>query len=88
MCLIYTSLFPALFGVLFADTQEAAFASQRMLQCLGLALAFGYSHVLCVRTKVYVMGSVSLVALALYGVVELSVHKQGPRKSSRDTTLL
>ena len=64
----------ALFGVLFAEKQEAAFSCYRMVQAIGLALAFGYSYVLCIETKLYIMGSFLIVGLLLYGVIEYRLH--------------
>ena len=74
----YNSFFlfvSALFGVLFSDCQEAAFACYRMFQAIGFAIAFGYSHILCVYTKVYIMAGVLVVGLVLYSVTELKLHK-------------
>lgn len=65
----------AVFGVLFSDHQEAAFACYRMFQAIGLALAFGYSHFLCVATKVYIMGGVLIVGLVLYAAIEFRLHQ-------------
>ena len=67
-------LFSALFGVLFSEKQEAAFASYRMLQAVGLAMAFGYSYLLCIQTKLYIMGSFMAVGLLLYGVIEYKLY--------------
>ena len=68
-------MFPALFGVLFSDNQEAAFACYRMFQAIGLAVAFGYSHFLCVATKVYIMGGVLVVGLVLYSAIEFRLQQ-------------
>ncbi len=76
----------ALFGVLFAEKQEAAFSCYRMVQAIGLALAFGYSYVLCIETKLYIMGSFLLVGLLLYGVIEYRLHLT--RKQVEGTVIL
>ena len=65
----------ALFGLLFADNQEAAFANYRMFQATGFALAFGYSQFLCVRTKVFIMAGLLLVALVFYSAVEFKMQQ-------------
>lgn len=74
---IRTGLFIlALFGVLFVDKQEAAFASYRMFYATGCAIAFGYSYFLCVETKVYILAGVLLISLLLYSVIEMKVQLQ------------
>ncbi|KAL5015823.1 hypothetical protein ScPMuIL_005412 [Solemya velum] len=65
-----------LFGVLFVDKQEAAFASYRMFYATGCAIAFGYSYFLCVETKVYILAGVLLISLLLYSVIEMKVQLQ------------
>ncbi|XP_069134942.1 protein unc-93 homolog A-like [Argopecten irradians] len=65
-----------LYGVLFLDRQEAAFSSYRMFYATGCAVAFGYSHFLCVQTKVYVLGGVLVLALIMYCVIEMKVQLQ------------
>ena len=69
------SMFPALFGILFSDNQEAAFAVYRMCQSLGFAAAFGYSYFLCVRIKVYILGGVLIVSLVFYTAVEFKYQQ-------------
>ncbi|XP_055289478.1 protein unc-93 homolog A isoform X2 [Moschus berezovskii] len=60
----------ALFGVLFEKNKEAAFANYRLWEALGFVIAFGYSTVLCVRVKLYVLLGVLSAAMAAYGAVE------------------
>ena len=67
---------PALFGVLFVDKQEAAFAAYRMFYATGCAVAFGYSYFLCVETKVYILGVVLVLSLIMYCVIEMKVQLQ------------
>ena len=61
--------------MLFSDSQEAAFACYRMFQAIGLAVAFGYSHFLCVATKVYIMAGVLVVGLVLYSAIEFRLQQ-------------
>ncbi|KAL3858373.1 hypothetical protein ACJMK2_012964 [Sinanodonta woodiana] len=65
-----------LFGVLFQDKQEAAFASYRMFFSTGCAVSFGYSYFLCVETKVYILAAMLALALLLYSVIEMKVQLQ------------
>ena len=69
-------LISALFGVLFVDKQEAAFASYRMFYATGCAIAFGYSYFLCVETKVYILAAMLTVSLVMYSVIEMKVQLQ------------
>ena len=66
----------ALFGVLFVDKQEAAFASYRMFYATGCAISFGYSYFLCVETKVYILAAMLTVSLVMYSVIEMKVQLQ------------
>ncbi|XP_052801080.1 protein unc-93 homolog A-like [Mya arenaria] len=65
-----------LFGVLFVDKQEAAFASYRMFYATGCAVSFGYSFFLCVQTKVYILAGMLFLALCMYSIIEMKVQLQ------------
>jgi len=65
-----------LFGILFIDKQEAAFASYRMFYATGCAVSFGYSFFLCVQTKVYILAAILTIALLMYSVIEMKVQLQ------------
>ncbi|KAH3884959.1 protein unc-93 homolog A-like [Dreissena polymorpha] len=65
-----------LFGVLFVDKQEAAFASYRMFYATGCAVSFGYSFFLCVQTKVYILAGMLGMSLLMYMVIEMKVQLQ------------
>ncbi|XP_064618625.1 protein unc-93 homolog A-like [Lineus longissimus] len=73
-----------LFGVLFPEKQEAAFAAYRIFQSLGFALAFGYSYFLCVETKLYILASVLVISLGLYSVIEFRLKQSHHRHHHRD----
>lgn len=60
----------ALYGVLFPDNKEAAFANNRMWDSLGLVIAFAYSTFLCLEHKLYIMLAVLTLAIVTYPVVE------------------
>ena len=75
-----------MFGILFCDKQEAAFSCYRMLQAIGLAVAFGYSYILNITIKLYIMGAVLLIGLGLYGVIEYRL-KSTEKSSSHVVTL-
>ncbi|XP_045173842.2 protein unc-93 homolog A-like [Mercenaria mercenaria] len=65
-----------LFGILFVDKQEAAFASYRMFYATGCAISFGYSFFLCVQTKVYILAGMLTLSLLMYSVIEMKVQLQ------------
>lgn len=73
----FSVLFPvaAMFGMLFADNQEAAFSSFRIFQTTGLIASFVCSQTICVHSKVYALSASLLVSLVLYGAVEYSLHR-------------
>nr|XP_048277910.1 protein unc-93 homolog A [Myodes glareolus] len=60
----------ALYGVLFEEKKEAAFANYRLGEALGFVIAFGYSSFLCVRTKLYILLSILSLTITAYGAVE------------------
>ncbi|XP_052025761.1 protein unc-93 homolog A isoform X2 [Apodemus sylvaticus] len=60
----------ALFGVLFEENKEPAFANYRLGEAVGYVIAFGYSSFLCVSTKLYILLGVLSLAVVGYGVVE------------------
>lgn len=67
----HCSLSPtALYGVLFEENKEAAFANYRLGEAMGFVIAFGYSSFLCVSTKLYVLLGVLSLAMVAYGTVE------------------
>jgi len=81
-----------MFGVLFADDQEAAFSCYRTFQTLGLVAAFvsstgdswrddvdadGLRWPACLSTKLYVMSVLLAVSLVLYAAAEYTL----PRRS-------
>lgn len=60
----------ALFGVLFEENKEPAFANYRLGEAIGFVIAFGYSSFLCVSTKLYILSGVLSLAMIGYGTVE------------------
>ncbi|XP_051020317.1 protein unc-93 homolog A-like [Acomys russatus] len=60
----------ALYGVLFEENKEAAFANYRLGEAMGFVIAFGYSSFLCVSTKLYVLSGALSLAMVAYGTVE------------------
>ncbi|KAG8123637.1 hypothetical protein E2320_019019, partial [Naja naja] len=60
----------SLYGILFEKHKEAAFANYRLWESLGFVIAFGYSTFLSVSIKLYILLTVLIVAMVLYGVVE------------------
>lgn len=61
----------ALYGVLFFNCQEEAFSNYRLWESLGFVIAFAYQGFVCVYVKLYVLLSVLVVGMGLYGVVEV-----------------
>ncbi|XP_030052350.1 protein unc-93 homolog A [Microcaecilia unicolor] len=68
----------ALYGVLFDEHKEAAFANYRLWESLGFVIAYAYSTYLCVYVKLYIVLSVLIVSMVLYGLVEYQEHKKKP----------
>lgn len=75
----------ALYGCLFDDHKEAAFANYRLWESLGFVIAYAYSTFLCVSVKLYIVLAVLVVAMVTYGLVEHREAKN-PSKNRRDVT--
>ncbi|XP_005443170.2 protein unc-93 homolog A [Falco biarmicus] len=60
----------ALYGTLFEKHKEAAFANYRLWESVGFVIAFGYSTKLQVYIKLYILLSVLVLSMVMYGVVE------------------
>lgn len=65
----------ALYGFLFSDKPEAAFANYRLWESIGFIFAFGYSSYICTDIKLYICIAVLTVGMALYGVTEV-LHRR------------
>lgn len=59
-----------LYGILFEKHKEAAFANYRLWESLGFVIAFGYSTKLQVYIKLYILVSVLVLSMVMYGAVE------------------
>ncbi|XP_053316256.1 protein unc-93 homolog A-like [Spea bombifrons] len=60
----------SLYGVLFEENKEAAFANFSLWESVGFVIAFGYSNVLCVYMKLYILLCVVVLGIIMYAVVE------------------
>ncbi|XP_048063487.1 protein unc-93 homolog A [Megalobrama amblycephala] len=65
----------ALYGVLFAENKEAAFANYRMWESLGFVIAFAYSTFICLSTKIYIALAVLALTMVTYLYVEYNEYK-------------
>ncbi|KAL4240645.1 Protein unc-93 A [Mactra antiquata] len=66
---IIQTLINALYGYLFMEKPESAFASYRLCESAGFILAFGYSGYVCTNIKIHVTLVLLTIGVALYGVV-------------------
>ncbi|XP_073416306.1 protein unc-93 homolog A-like [Dendrobates tinctorius] len=72
---VWQTLLTSLYGVLFEKNKEAAFANFSLWESIGFAIAFGYSSVLCVYIKLYILMCFIVVGILLYGAVEYIEYK-------------
>ncbi|KAM9316719.1 protein unc-93 homolog A-like [Gastrophryne carolinensis] len=70
----------SLYGVLFDEHKEAAFANYRLWESLGYVIAYGYSTFLCVSVKLYILISVLIIAISFYTLVEYVESKRRQSK--------
>ncbi|XP_047657254.1 protein unc-93 homolog A isoform X3 [Tachysurus fulvidraco] len=65
----------ALYGTLFPDHKEAAFANYRMWESLGFVIAFAYSTYICLSTKLYILIAVLVLNMLTYFWVEYNEYR-------------
>lgn len=65
----------ALYGTLFQNHKEAAFANYRMWESLGFVIAFAYSTFICLSTKLYILIAVLVLNMVTYLWVEYNEYK-------------
>ncbi|XP_067845319.1 protein unc-93 homolog A-like [Heptranchias perlo] len=66
----------ALYGVLFQEHEEAAFANYRLWESVGFVTAFAYANFLCIKVKLTIVLIVLIIGMLLYGLVEYIEYKQ------------
>ncbi len=61
----------ALYGNLFSETPEPAFANYRLWESVGFAVTYAYNDSLCTEVKLYVCLAVLCVGFTGYGLAEV-----------------
>ncbi|XP_056301382.1 protein unc-93 homolog A [Danio aesculapii] len=74
----------ALYGILFAENKEAAFANYRMWESLGFVIAFAYSTFICLSTKIYIALAVLALTMVTYLYVEYNEYKHPTPQVTED----
>lgn len=72
---IFQTQLYTMYGVLFNDNTDAAFANFRFWEALGFCIAYGYQSFLETRIKCYIMLSVILISLVGYVICEYTVSQ-------------
>ncbi|XP_041375305.1 protein unc-93 homolog A-like isoform X2 [Gigantopelta aegis] len=65
----------ALYGFLFTDNTEAAFANYRLWESVGFVMVFGYNDYLCANMKLYICIGFLVVGMFGYGIVEVKSRR-------------
>ncbi|XP_053316255.1 protein unc-93 homolog A-like [Spea bombifrons] len=73
---VWQTLVNALYGTLFDDNREAAFANYLLWKSLGYFLSFGYSSFLSINIKLSILLCILVVGMVLYGIVEYTESKK------------
>lgn len=66
----------ALYGFLFSDNTEAAFANYRLWESIGFIITFAYGNFICTDLKLYICLGFLLVGMLGYTAVEIFHRKQ------------
>ena len=62
--------FSALYGSLFNENSEAAFANYRMWESVGMIIPLAYSSFLCMTVKIGILMAFLVISMVCYGAVE------------------
>ncbi|XP_062858490.1 protein unc-93 homolog A [Trichomycterus rosablanca] len=76
----------ALYGTLFPNHKEAAFANYRMWESLGFVIAFAYSTYICLSTKIYILIAMLALNMVTYILVEFNEYRHPTTPASPDRT--
>ncbi len=66
----------ALYGTMYCDSSEAAFANYRMWESVGFIIGYSSSAFLCVFEKIYILVALLVVAVVCYVIVELLIMRK------------
>ncbi|XP_041375280.1 protein unc-93 homolog A-like [Gigantopelta aegis] len=72
----------ALYGCLFTENTEAAFANYRLWESFGFMLTYAYNDFLCADVKLYICGGFLVVGMACYSVVEITERRRVVTRNS------
>ncbi|BFZ13336.1 hypothetical protein BsWGS_16375 [Bradybaena similaris] len=75
----------ALYGHVFSDKAEAAFANYRLWESLGFAVTYAYNDYLCTETKLYICLGVLAVSVVCYTMVEGKLYRDKKRSAEIST---
>ncbi|XP_078086243.1 protein unc-93 homolog A [Mustelus asterias] len=78
----------ALYGVLFLEQKEAAFANYRLWESVGFVTAFAYANFLCIKVKLIILMIVLILGMILYGIVEYMEYVHAKSRIEEPLTIL
>lgn len=70
----------SLYGVIFPNAEEPAFANYRLWESLGFIVAFAYSSSLCINVKLALLLGVLVIGMAGYITIEMSLWRKAKDK--------
>ena len=74
----------ALYGVLFANDEEAAFSNYRLWESAGYILAFILQTQVCIEAKLYVLLGIIILGMIGYFLIEISERSKKQKISISD----
>jgi hypothetical protein len=81
-------LFPALYGLLFKDKRETAFAALSMFDSVGFVIGFAGNSYLCTDVKVYACLGMLGLTIPSYAVLEAMYNKDKMKNlTNKDDTI-
>ena len=81
---IFQTQLYTMYGVLFNDRTDAAFANFRFWEALGFCISYGYSPALDQKVKCYIMLGILLVAIIGYSACEWLVSEEAAKQTDLD----
>jgi predicted MFS family arabinose efflux permease len=77
----------SIYGLLFAETQEAAFSNFRLWESVAFALAYAYSNYLCTNVKIYLCIIYLTIGWLSYALIEVFERRETKRNRVQQTEM-
>lgn len=77
---IWQTQINALYGVLFANDEEAAFSNYRLWESVGFIIAYTLQNTICIEVKLYILLAIIITGMIGYFLIEIMERKKNISK--------